>query len=74
MVINICDVPDRFINDLKVLGGSITRAYGGLNGVAFETSDVMRFIVRDDYIKIRNRDVRKSVVLADDEFSNIYIH
>ena len=74
MVINICDVPDRFVNDLKELGGSIIRYYGGLNDVAFETSDIMRFIVRDEYIKIRNRDVRKSVVLANDEFTFIHIH
>ena len=70
MVINICDVPEKYKNEVLKDGGTITRNYGGLLDVCFQNH---KLTVRDNYVVVRACAGHK-LVFADNEFSNIYIH
>ena len=69
MLITICDVPEKFREELEGIGGECVRTWGGNMDVQFKSH---RMTVRDKYIKLRSND-RKMFVLCDNEFSKIYV-
>lgn len=73
MYITICDVPSKFADELTAMGAEIKRSYDGLMDVQF-TSDKFRLLIRDGYIKIRNRETHIGIALCDNEFSSIHIN
>ena len=73
MYITICDVPSKFTDELKAMGGKIMRSYNGLIDVQF-TSDKFKMKLFDGDVEIRSRETYSIYVLNANEFSAIYIN
>ena len=69
MLITICDVPEHFAPEIADVGGVVVRKWNGLMNVQFSEH---KMFVRDTYVKLRSKD-HIALVLADNEFSTIYI-
>lgn len=69
MLITICDVPEHFAPEIADAGGVVVRKWDGLMDVQF-SEHLMD--VYNTHIELRNKN-RFSLVLADNEFSRIYI-
>ena len=69
MLITICDVPEHFKPEIAAVGGVVRRQCGELMDVQFSEH---KMYVRDTYVKLRSKD-HAALILADDEFSRIYI-
>lgn len=70
MLITICDVPEHFAPEIADVGGIVVRKWNGLMDVQFSEH---KMYVRDAYVKLRNKN-HIALVLADNEFSRIYIN
>lgn len=73
MYITVCDVPKECEESLVAIGGEIMRSWNGLSDVQFK-SDECTMVVRENYIKIRNRMIHKSELLSENEFTNVIIN
>lgn len=69
MLITICDVPEHFATEIADVGGEVVRHWNGLMDVQFKEH---KMYVRDSYVKLRNRN-HVALILADNEFGNIYV-
>ena len=69
MLITICDVPEHLKPEIDKVGGKVVRDWNCLMDVQFENH---KMYVRDNYVKVRSKE-HAALILAFDEFSNIYI-